>query len=76
MYNDPVTFDDADLSDFVIENGYIPIVSEFVYLGGVISRDCSDEADVISRIQKASNAFGMIRKSLFASSSIKFKVKA
>ena len=54
----------------------IPIVSEFTYLGSVISRDLSDEIDVNRRIQKAGNAFGMMRKSLFSSPVVKLKTKA
>ena len=76
MYNDPTTFDDVDLSDIVIGDRYIPIVNEFVYLGSVITCDLSDEADVDRRIQKAGNAFGMIKKCIFSSSKIKLNVKA
>jgi len=53
--------------DIIIGDRFIPIVDEFTYLGSVISRDCSDEADVNRRILKARNAFGMIRKCLFSS---------
>ena len=54
----------------------IPIVDDFTYLGSVITRDLSDEMDVDRRIQKAGNAFGMMRKCLFSSTVIKLKVKA
>jgi len=47
------TFDNADLSNIVFGDRYIPIVEEFTYLGGVISRDSSDDLDVDCRIQKA-----------------------
>jgi len=67
MYADPITFDNVDLSDIIFGDRFIPIVDEFTYLGSVISRDCSDEADVNRRILKARNAFGMIRKCLFSS---------
>ena len=76
LYEDPTTFDNVDLSNFVIGDRYIPIVDEFTYLGSVISRDCSDESDVNRRIQKACNAFGLIRKSLISSSKIKLGIKA
>ena len=41
----------------------------------MISRDCSDEADVQRRIQKAGNAFGVLRKCLFSSTQVAPKVK-
>ena len=46
-----------------------------MYLGSMISRDCSDEADVNMRIQKAGNAFGSLRKCLFSSTQVTPKVK-
>ena len=76
MYEDPLTFDNADISNIVFGDRYIPIVKEFTYLGSVISRDSSDDLDVDCRIQKACNAFGMIRSSLFLSTQIKLSVKA
>ena len=71
MYNDPTSFDDTNLSNIIVENRYIPIVSNCTYLGSVISRDLSDETDVNRRIQKAGNAFGMIKKCLFSSPVVK-----
>jgi len=47
---DPVTFDNANLSDVIIGNRYIPNVDSFAYLGSTISRDaqtkqiCIDES--------------------------------
>ena len=76
MYEDPSTFDNTDLSDISFNDRYIPIVDEFTYLGSVITRDLSDEMDVDRRIQKAGNAFGMMRKCLFSSPVVKLKVKA
>ena len=76
LYNDPITFDDTNLSDIIIGNRYIPIVAFFIYLGSVISRDLSDDLDVNRRIQKAGNAFGMMRKCLFSSPLIRLKTKA
>ena len=47
LYDNPDTYDDADLSDIDLGNGYyIPIVDVFVYLGSAVSRDCTDEEDV------------------------------
>ena len=76
LYEDPSTFDHVDLSNIKFGDRYIPIVQDFTYLGSVISHDASDDLDVDRRIQKASNAFGMIRNSLFSSSKIKLRVKA
>ena len=75
MYENPESFDDLDLSDIVIGDRYIPIVDKFVYLGSMISSDCSDDADVHMRIQKASIAFGSLRKCVFSNSKIAFNVK-
>ena len=75
MYEDPSTFDNTDLSEISFNDRYIPIVDEFTYLGSVITRDLSDEMDVDRRIQKAGNAFGMMRKCLFSSPVVKLKVK-
>ena len=76
LYNDPVTFDNTDLSDIVVEDRYMPIVNEFTYLGSVICRDLTDEIDVNRRIQKAGNAFRMMKKCLFSSPVVKLRVKA
>ena len=76
MYNDPATFDNANLSDIIIGDKFISIVNDFTYLGSIISRDLSDEMDVNRRIQKAGNAFDMMRKCLFSSSYVKLKIKA
>ena len=64
MYNDPETYDGANLSNVELGNGdYIPIVAFFVNLGRVLSRDCSDTLDVRNIIEKA--AFGSLRDDVF-----------
>ena len=76
MYDDPDTYDGADLSNLDLGNGlFIPIVAEFVYLGSTISRDCTDEADVDARIDAAGNAFGALREKIFSSTMVTMKVK-
>ena len=56
-YNDPASFDGVDLSDIDLGDGvYMSIVDVFCYLGSMLSRDCRDTADVISRIDAASGA--------------------
>ena len=66
MYDNPETFDDADLSDVVVdEQSHIPIVNHFKCLGRFISRVVTDDRYIDARILKAGNAFWSIRKSLF-----------
>ena len=75
-YTDPGTYDGRDLSNIELGNGvFIPIVKRFVYLGSVLTTDCSDAADVEARISSASRAFGSIRECLFSSIRITFDVK-
>ena len=51
MYKDSDNYDNADLSDVVVgENRYIPIVDSFTYLGSIVTRNCTDESDVDTRI--------------------------
>ena len=76
MYEDPLTFDNTDLSNIVFGERYIPVVKEFTYLGSVVTCDTSDDLDVDRRVQKACNAFGLIRKSIFSSLKIKLRIKA
>ena len=50
LYLDPATYDGADLSPILLpNNGYMPVVDRFPYLGDVISRDGSDAAAVDAR---------------------------
>ena len=76
MYENPETFDDTDLSDIELGNQYfIPIVDKSCYLGNMVTRNCTDEADVDNRIEKAGAAFGALRKPLFSSTSITYQAK-
>ena len=71
LYDDPASFDGTDLSDFELGDGrFIPVVSEFKYLGSVLAHHCGDSADVDVRIKKASQAFGALRDCIFASKSV------
>ena len=68
MYEDPDTYDNANLSCIELGGGrFIPIVAAFIYLGSVISRDCTAALDVRNRIEKAGDAFGAIRDSILSS---------
>ena len=76
LYNDPDSYDNANLTDIVLANGnFIPIVAEFLYLGSMLARDCSDLRDVEHRIEKANNAFGALRRCLFSSLQVTYAVK-
>ena len=68
-YTDPSTYDNRNLDHIQLAgNRYLPVVKEFRYLGTLLSRTCKDDHHhVISRINKASNAFGALRKCIFAS---------
>ena len=50
---------------FCPNNSYIPIVSEFCYLGSIICHTLNDKVDVINRIKKAGNAYGALKTSIF-----------
>ena len=76
MYENQETFDDTDLSDIELGDQYfIPIVDKSCYLGSIITRNCTDEADVDNRIEKAGAAFGALRKPLFSSTSVTHQAK-
>lgn len=76
MYANPDTYDAADMSNIELGNGsFMPVVSEFRYLGTMLTRDCRDDVDVAKRIEAAGGAFGALRKCIFASSSISFAAK-
>ena len=70
-YNDPSTFDSVNLDNIILDgNRYLPVVKEFCYLGSLLCRDCKDDRDIISRIVKAGNAFGALRKCIFGNKNV------
>ena len=76
LYENPDTYDNADLSKIDLGNGlFIPIVALFIYLGSMVARDCTDEGDVEMRIKDAGGAFGALRDRIFAATSISMKGK-
>lgn len=76
LYTDPTTYDGRDLTNVELGSGrYMPIVELFGYLGSILTRDCKDTADVESRINAASHAFGALRQCLFTATEISFPVK-
>ena len=51
VYDNPETFDDADLSNVTVdEQSYISIVDHFTYLGSFISRGVTDGRYIDARI--------------------------
>ena len=75
-YENPQTFDNRTLDDIILdETHFIPVVDRFCYLGTILSRDCKDKLDIITRVTKASNAFGSLRKSIFKNKSISVATK-
>ena len=75
-YTDPTTYDNVDLGVIPLGGGrFFPIVAQFCYLGCLLTRDCSDDADVQSRIDKAAGAFGSVRKEVFSNQNVCFGAK-
>ena len=75
-YKDPTTYDNVDLGVIPLGGGrFFPIVAQFCYLGCLLTRDCSDDADVQSRIDKAAGAFGSVRKEVFSNQNVCFGAK-
>ena len=76
VYDDPATFDGADLSHVRMPGGrYFPVVAKFKYLGSYVSRNGDDAVDVDSHIASASKAFGALRGCIFASTHINAAAK-
>ena len=75
-YQDKETLDDTNLDDITLPNGrFIPVISEFRYLGSYISRDGTDTKDVRARINSAARAFGALSKCIFQSRHVKRDAK-
>lgn len=53
----------------------LKVVNSFKYLGGVLSEDCSADADVGSRIAKAAVAFGKLERKLWGSHDVSLNTK-
>ena len=75
-YENPETYDGADLSDIELgDDKYFPVVDKFCYLGTFLTRLCTDKEDVCNRKRRAGGAFGTLRKLLFSSSSVSYVAK-
>ena len=76
LYVDPETYDNANLQPVDLGDGdIIPIVFQFVYLGSILAHDCSDKLDIENRVDKAGNAFGALRDSIFSSTQLTYATK-
>ena len=53
----------------------VPVVEEATYLGSIISRRGTDDADVNKRIVKASQCFGAQRKGIFCNGDLSMQTK-
>jgi len=64
------------LDDVFLPNGrFIPVISEFRYLGSYMTRDGTDTKDVRARINSAARAFGALSKCIFQSKHVKRDAK-
>ena len=71
-----MTYDNVNLANLDLGDGrHIPIVALFVYLGSLLTRDCTDKEDVRTRIYKADDAFGALRKSILSSKHVTYAAK-
>ena len=75
-YLEASTYDGADLSHVRWADGsHMPVVLKFKYLGSIIASDGKDVADVDARLDAATEAFGMLRKGIFASKAVSTAAK-
>jgi len=75
-YTDPLTYDNANLTDIKLPSGNaIPVVDRAKYLGSMISRDGTDAVDVDARIGAATKAFGSLSKLVFRSDGVSAAAK-
>lgn len=66
----------ADLSPIQLGGGrLVPVVLRFKYLGSLLSADCRDEADVLSRVKSAGAAFGALGSCLFRAKDVVLAAK-
>ena len=70
-YQDKGTFDDTNMDDITLPNGrFIPVISEFRYLGSYVTSDGTDTKGVRARINSAARAFGALSKCIFQSTHV------
>ena len=67
---------DGDKSNVTLNSGgTVGFVDKFLYLGSWLASDLSDRSDVTHRINKASGAFGALRKELFGTKYASYEAK-
>ncbi len=67
--------EDSEREPIVVEGGEIQCVKEFPYLGAVIADSGRMDADVESRLAKASKAYGALRKAVFLDRNLSLQTK-
>ena len=63
------------IPDITINDTALKITNQFVYLGAVISADCSADVEINSRISKALAAFSKIRDTVIKNHSLRLATK-
>ena len=58
-----------------LASGEIAMVEDFTYLGSNISRDCEVKSEIVTRIGKASRAFGCLKAAWFQNSQLSTDIK-
>jgi hypothetical protein len=54
-------YEDADTSNFAVNDGFVQFTKQFKYLGSTISYSLNDSVDIDARISQASKAMGALR---------------
>ena len=65
----------AQIPDIMIDGASLKVTNQFVYLGAILSADCSADAEVDNRIGKASAAFARIREKVINSHNLRLATK-
>eukprot|EP00978_Attheya_sp_CCMP212_P020286 scaffold57853_cov24-Attheya_sp.AAC.1 len=55
-------YEDADTSNFAVNDGFVQFTKQFNYLGSTISYSLNDSVDIDGRISQSSKAMGALRK--------------
>eukprot|EP00978_Attheya_sp_CCMP212_P036234 scaffold162830_cov52-Attheya_sp.AAC.4 len=55
-------YENADTSNFTVNDGYVQFTKQFKYLGSTISNILNDSVDIDAHISQASKAMGALRK--------------
>ena len=66
---------DSTIQELQFNTDTVEVVEEFKYLGSVLQSSGSAEADVKSRIDKASQAFGRLKRSVFQDKALSVTTK-